>query len=239
MDGVQFDRLTLRLARAVTRRGLSGALAALVFAGLVAPETGAKRRKKKKKKKNPNPSCQDGTVRCDGDCVDTQTDEDHCGGCNSPCIGDLTCVGGQCLPVALCRQDADCFNNPNGNHCIRDASGVPACGCRPESPSNVRNCGPNGSCSRCCGDSECTEINPHLYCGYCTEPNVNGCTGGCGCNYAAGYSNCTSGCTDTLHDINNCGVCGRKCCSPASVCEADGWACLQGNCCRSTDGACF
>lgn len=42
------------------------------------------------------PECSGGEVLCDGICVDTSSDDAHCGGCNTPCSGGATCVGGAC-----------------------------------------------------------------------------------------------------------------------------------------------
>jgi alpha-tubulin suppressor-like RCC1 family protein len=38
-------------------------------------------------------------TQCGGACVDTQTDNQHCGACNTPCGG--TCASGRCAPTAL------------------------------------------------------------------------------------------------------------------------------------------
>lgn len=40
--------------------------------------------------------CPDPLVDCDGECVDLDSDPDHCGGCFMPC--DETCVDGMCIP---------------------------------------------------------------------------------------------------------------------------------------------
>lgn len=38
-----------------------------------------------------------GQMLCDGVCVDTQTDPEHCGGCGIPCGVLESCIGGECL----------------------------------------------------------------------------------------------------------------------------------------------
>lgn len=42
--------------------------------------------------------CMGGQTLCDGQCVDVQSDNDHCGFCNNPCSDDETCAGGFCFP---------------------------------------------------------------------------------------------------------------------------------------------
>jgi len=40
--------------------------------------------------------CLPGLDFCDGQCVDTETDPDHCGGCGVECLPEETCVSGEC-----------------------------------------------------------------------------------------------------------------------------------------------
>ena len=43
------------------------------------------------------PTCQDlGLTECNGQCVDTATNHEHCSGCNLPCHPDETCVNSHC-----------------------------------------------------------------------------------------------------------------------------------------------
>jgi hypothetical protein len=35
-------------------------------------------------------------MSCNGQCVDTMSHMNHCGGCNRPCNGGLACSNGQC-----------------------------------------------------------------------------------------------------------------------------------------------
>ena len=41
-------------------------------------------------------TCKNNKTNCSGKCVDTKTDNDHCGGCNKPCGSGKTCKGGTC-----------------------------------------------------------------------------------------------------------------------------------------------
>ncbi|MFT3766169.1 MAG: protein kinase [Minicystis sp.] len=46
------------------------------------------------------PVCNGGAVSCDGRCVDTTADADHCGACGHACLGGA-CEAGACQPVVL------------------------------------------------------------------------------------------------------------------------------------------
>ncbi|XP_006655149.1 stigma-specific STIG1-like protein 3 [Oryza brachyantha] len=52
-----------------------------------------------------------GPTSCGGQCVDTATSGDHCGGCNKACKHGRTCCGGRCVDLLSdggnCRS---CFN---------------------------------------------------------------------------------------------------------------------------------
>ena len=58
------------------------------------------------------PICPNGTELCDGVCVDTMTNSEHCGGCGSPCN-----TGGGQESCSECRRgqccNYDCRNVPN------------------------------------------------------------------------------------------------------------------------------
>ncbi|MCA9577935.1 MAG: hypothetical protein KC668_21015, partial [Myxococcales bacterium] len=44
--------------------------------------------------------CGPGLTGCGGSCVDTKTNEDHCGACNDVCSG--TCINGSCCILVFC-----------------------------------------------------------------------------------------------------------------------------------------
>ncbi|RMG98913.1 MAG: hypothetical protein D6705_04775 [Deltaproteobacteria bacterium] len=47
-------------------------------------------------------TCPMGQTLCGGDCVDTDIDRDHCGGCNQPCpAGAFACDGGTCVATKV------------------------------------------------------------------------------------------------------------------------------------------
>jgi hypothetical protein len=47
-----------------------------------------------------NPSCSSGLTRCDGSCIDTQSDSQHCGACGNACNTGEPCSEGTCLSWA-------------------------------------------------------------------------------------------------------------------------------------------
>ena len=64
-------------------------------------------------------SCRPGLTDCGGNCVDTQSDLSHCGGCGRAC--NQSCVGGNCVSGSSCTQ-TDCSGacvdtNSNPLHC--------------------------------------------------------------------------------------------------------------------------
>jgi len=46
------------------------------------------------------PSCSSGQTRCDGSCIDTQSNLQHCGACGNVCNTSEPCSGGKCLSWA-------------------------------------------------------------------------------------------------------------------------------------------
>ncbi len=44
-----------------------------------------------------NPSCSSGLTSCDGTCIDTQSDSQHCGACGNVCNAEEPCSEGTCL----------------------------------------------------------------------------------------------------------------------------------------------
>jgi Stigma-specific protein, Stig1 len=81
----------------------------------------------------PPPGCDPGLVACGAACVDLDTNDEHCGGCDQPC-GDGDCLAGVCLydqptcqaPLTACSgQCVDLYKDDNncgecGNVCPPD-----------------------------------------------------------------------------------------------------------------------
>ncbi len=47
--------------------------------------------------KTPQP-CPTPLVECNGQCVDVQSNQRHCGSCGNACAGGRSCIGGSCTP---------------------------------------------------------------------------------------------------------------------------------------------
>lgn len=238
-----FDALNKALIEYIPRRTLLGAATALLTSfgvedARIAEAARKRKRKRKKKSKKSrkkgnrkrqrppcpgepclilgtSPGCCDpGLKCCDGLCVDLNSDDRHCNGCNQRCSPGKLCFGGTCvcqegltLCGEICRDTSRDENNCGqcGNQC------PPGLGCIAgscEEPCGGTCDGPNLECCPVPGSStwECVTTN----CGSCDEP----CTGL--------FKNCCDGaCTDTRFDNNHCGDC-LPC--------ADGWECCHGAC---------
>ena len=131
------------------------------------------------------------TARCNGVCVNTDTDRNHCGACGNVCPttsvanGTTSCVMGAC--ALACNAG---YGNCDGNT---------ANGCEARTTNDVNNCG-------MCGNR-------------CTAPpgSTASCVSGvCTLTCAAGSGDCdrmgANGCeVDLRSDPMNCGACGNSC----------------------------
>lgn len=65
-------------------------------------------------------ACGPGLTECDGDCVDTDTNREHCGSCDGTCNSGLVCLAGSCEAScgALTECDASCVDTmTSAEHC--------------------------------------------------------------------------------------------------------------------------
>lgn len=126
---------------------------------------------------------------CNGECVSTQSDPEHCGGCNQACGAGQYCERGRC----------------------QCTGGRLACDGRCIDPSvNSQHC---GACGRRCADTELCQAGS---CELNTTGCVPACSGGQACNDGecscpAAQSFCDAQCVDTQSDPANCGECGVSC----------------------------
>lgn len=171
-------------------------------------------------------SCDDGFTQCDGSCVDTQSDAQHCGSCDIACAVDEICSMSDC--ELSCESLADC-----GGLCVDTAADPGHCGGCGDA------CGPGAGCSM----SQCTCSGSDTYCGSTTgcvdtasDPqNCNDCdvvcdvdeqcvSGACETICGMGETYCSGSCVDTSVDPAHCGGCDAVC-GTGDVCAAGDCTC--------------
>ena len=151
-----------------------------------------------------------GNKRTDGCEINTQTDNDNCGGCGKQCSGanivSRICAGGQCTGACV-GGFADCNGDKLTDGCETDIAG------------NPDHC---GGCSTACS-------NNHMLTRTCASGSCNG-------QCASGYADCNSnkqsdGCETPTTTILNCGGCGAACDTQHSTgVGCDGTKCTYGGC---------
>ncbi|UJR78158.1 hypothetical protein [Sandaracinus amylolyticus] len=176
--------------------------------------------------------CPEGTSICDGVCVDTRTDVEHCGGCGVACPTGGVCEGGACrcpIGLELCEEQ---------NACNTIGTSVRSCGvCRVSCDDGTQ-----------CIDGECLCPDDFLTCrGLCVDPRTDRehC-GACGvscqwceecvegaCVPRADATLCDGRCTQIAYDERNCGACSHAC-APAESCSGGECTCNGTYC----DGVC-
>lgn len=136
--------------------------------------------------------CADGRTSCGGVCVDTATDERHCGRCGRGCPAGDTCIAGGCGLASCTPGTADC-------------DGRRATGCEVNLATNEDHCG------RC--ESRCATTNGTSQCrsGACVITSCVAPRADCDRRYDTGCE------TDTTAAAAHCGACGNACLS--NVCR--------------------
>ncbi len=158
------------------------------------------------------PSCPGVLTRCDGECVDTRSDLEHCGACGRACAAGEFCSEGSCMdtcPLTVCGDEcADVSSNPV--HC---GACFAACGdtgyCRDGACADA--CPP--PLARCDGSCVDTSLDPS-HCGGCGSGcDVDEvCAGGrCALECPRGTTSCAGFCVDTGTSLTHCGACGVTC----------------------------
>lgn len=108
-------------------------------------------------------------LSCAGDCVDPQSDVEHCGGCDAPCLSGLACIEGACAIV--CGELDLC-----GGDCVDTQSDAAHCGgcdtpCQSGQPCLSGQCVPvcdDGTIT--CGVTCVDPSNDEAHCGDCDSP---------------------------------------------------------------------
>lgn len=182
---------------------------------------------------------------CGTQCFDLDTDQRHCGDCDTACVGDSICEDGSCRP----KQDpCDCPAGQScnaANVCVCDSGTLCGSSCV-DIATDKKNCG--GCGNECptgmqCRNSACACADASLT--KCGASCVNIATdsrncGGCGYECSAGMqcrnmdcactdtslTKCGSSCVNTKTDMKNCGGCGIQC--------GSGQSCTGGSCVSNT-----
>lgn len=158
--------------------------------------------------------CGPGEVECDGTCIDTDLDPDHCGACTNACVDDEMCVDGTCVEPMPCALDA-C-----DDACV-DTQTDPA------------NC---GMCGRWCDSSAaCIAGACVVTCSESCDSDAELCIDGT-CVCRAGLDRCDDDCVDLGSDDDHCGMCGREC--QDMLCSAGECASACGSGLETCDEAC-
>ena len=194
--------------------------------------------------------CDDGYELCNGECVDVNTDPDHCGDCNEPCSTDDPNAEAQCTQ-GLC--EVACLDCEIGGVCVeaQETDDDNVCSiCDPDQSTDAyvdaedgTECDANAVCDTgdcvCDDDHElcddqCVDFSTNIdHCGDCNEPcstDASDAEAMCvesSCEIECDDDSLTycSGddiCTDTDTDTDNCGSCGNAC--------GDGVDCENGQC---------
>ena len=113
MTDLRVDAITRFLEALRTRRYtlIAAHLALLTRPNLdlVAAGKRHKRRKRRRRRRRNRRKhrCKGGTTRCNGACVDTNTDPNNCGGCGDECDPGEVCRQGECA-CDVCEDDSEC-----------------------------------------------------------------------------------------------------------------------------------
>ena len=134
--------------------------------------------------------CPAGEELCEGTCVDTQTDNDHCGACGAECNGEPECEAGTCTgcegTLTAC-----------GDACVDTSSDEDHCGgceddCEDDETCIGGGCTPDVETEPCTPDYTVPDVADSVTTPnfgttgpYCIKVNMS-CVGGWGCNNTSG-----------------------------------------------------
>jgi hypothetical protein len=147
--------------------------------------------------------------RCDGACVDPESDLQNCGGCGVVCPAPsapgqvAACVAGRCGGACAIGR-ADCDGDPT-NGCEADLGATATCG-RCDNPCRA----PDGTSARC--DEGTCRVRCDEGRGDCDGDTANGCE------------------SELSSAAAHCGACGNACRSPHASARCDVGRCAMGAC---------
>jgi hypothetical protein len=185
-------------------------------------------------------TCEPGWELCGDKCVDTQTDPEHCGGCDLPCTAPEhagpICLGGECdWNCEAGWVDAD-GGEANGCECQQQGTNESICddGADDDCDGTV-DCADADCEGAACGEDGLVCVSGSCACSLGEGPEAacgdgvdNDCDGLVDCadttcaNQSCGNITdtcCGTACVDTLSDFYNCGVCGHDC-DAGQVCNS-------------------
>jgi len=160
--------------------------------------------------------CITGYTKCQGQCVNLDWDNRHCGTCGKQCQDGEVCSQGSCISGTTCEDlglttcDGVCANLAN------DPGNCGECG---------HACNPGQNCidGFCTGGESCADQGLVDCQGQCVDLNSDSANcGECG-HFCSGFPCCQGLCVNLNNDILNCGSCGHDC-------PADKPFCDQGQC---------
>lgn len=173
-------------------------------------------------------TCPKGLTDCNGKCVFTENDREHCGACNQACKPGEICTNGTCAlncPTGQNKCGEKCYDlQENTNHCgacnFACASGESCLKgkCQVSCPASQTACG------TVCTNTQ-TDRN---HCGACNKTCNSGeaCESGqCKVSCPPGQTTCGKICVDLQAERNHCGACNQACQS--------GEVCSSGQCATS------
>jgi len=151
---------------------------------------------------------------CTGACVDTQGDENNCGGCGVECAAGQVCCGGSCVgsDASHCGQGCDV--------CTAGSELCCSGGCVEVGNAHCNACGVACTTGQCC-DAGCVDLETDpTNCGDCgnTCPGGQICSDGNCCPSGQSWCAADGACQNLSNDDDNCGRCGNSCGSLARCC---------------------
>jgi hypothetical protein len=167
-------------------------------------------------------SCATGSTACNGTCVTTTNDPNHCGACGTVCASGQVCSASTCT-VTCATGETACMKGLNGSDAGYALGG--SCENLQNDPENCGGCGKACGAGEVCTAGACTALCP---------AGLTPCSGGgdAGAGSSDGGDAGDGGslsCVDAINDVNNCGGCNIAC-GIAQVCSAGTCAdqCAQG-----------
>lgn len=151
-------------------------------------------------------NCAASSACCGTLCVDTMTDAQHCGGCNTVCQSGLACVNGHCqCGSTYCTSQQTCCSGT----CVDTTSSMSHCGSCTNACTGGQMCVSSACKAPTCSPA-CSGSSPNCCSNYCTNTatDVANC-GSCGHACTSGQSCVSSSCTTTA--VSGC------CCDPNST----------------------